>query len=612
MRDIEEFSDEEPHLEERDIRFKDHEKHSLTTEERDEIIRKHNADHSFVNDRGPPVEIKSYTISTKEELHLAFSQNPKMFFRESATKEYDHAKKYCKLMEFITSVAIIKEPKNLSKFASNHDIHRKTATEWSKQRKKPRLIRDLEEYRREYSINSELIFQVFETNTNCIRLSSTNENMVEEIQNNFQESETRLLVIDTIEPEETLESNLLESLKTILESNSYFTYHFGRTRKQLIIWKQDTYSVNLNRAYQNQYYYFLEPSIPVNFVRSAIDRLGLDGNIAETDSDFKKLIKQFTSSSGIEYMRGDRIRISGNTMNFISDILGCSLRDFEGFVEKIAGKNGHGGIHNPVFLEDQEFEIVLAGLLGVVVSDCHVRSEGSTGYFESNLERIELFSNLISQLGVINWDSSVEQIKGSYTLWIPSVISDIVRISGIPSGDRTILNYGLPSEYNNWSPEAKQEYMKQMLAEESWIGPDGRIQLSRTNALYAGSKTVEYNFETQLSTNAIRFLKESREMKSLKKKEGFERIREKYITMGRLKRLAEDPDNESSIIAHEILEVIMNNRNRLLDDEVEIMKSFGVRVSVNPLRVSYHENSDRITITWGADIQRRDSKIRCA
>ena len=92
MRDIEEFSDEEPHLEERDIRFKDHEKHSLTTEERDEIIRKHNADHSFVNDRGPPVEIKSYTISTKEELHLAFSQNPKMFFRESATKEYDHAK----------------------------------------------------------------------------------------------------------------------------------------------------------------------------------------------------------------------------------------------------------------------------------------------------------------------------------------------------------------------------------------------------------------------------------------------------------------------------------------------------------------------------------------
>ena len=154
--------------------------------------------------------------------------------------------------------------------------------------------------------------------------------------------------------------------------------------------------------------------------------------------------------------------------------------------------------------------------------------------------------------------------------------------------------------------------MKQMLAEESWIGPDGRIQLSRTNALYAGSKTVEYNFETQLSTNALRFLKESREMKSLKKKEGFERIREKYITMGRLKRLAEDPDNESSIIAHEILEVIMNNRNRLLDDEVEIMKSFGVRVSVNPLRVSYHENSDRITITWGADIQRRDSKIRCA
>lgn len=515
------------------------------------------------------------------------------------------------MKQLLTGVMTL-EPSKLSKFASEYDIHRKTATEWSKQRKKPRLVRDLEEYRRTMLTKPKPHEYTLDVSEGNVCFYSPNENLIVEIYNKFQEAETKLIVIDTSSLIKSPETNYLEPLKERLQSNQEFTYRFGEVKDRLVIWKQDTKSVNLNRAYQNQYYYFLEPSIPVNFVRSAINHLGLDGHIAETDSDFKKLVQQFTSNSGIEYMRGDRIRISGNTMNFISDILGCTLRDFEGFVEKVAGKNGQGGVHNPVFLEDKEFEIVLAGLLGVVVSDCHVRSEGSTGYFESNLERIELFSNLISQLGVINWDSSVEQINGLYTLWIPSVISDIVRISGIPSGNRTILNYGLPNGYNNWSPEAKQEYMKQMLAEESWIGPDGRIQLSRTNALYAGSKTDEYNFETQLSANAIRFLKESRRMKSLKKKEGFERIREKYITMGRLKRLAEDPDNESSIAAHEILGVIMNNRNRLLDDEVEIMKSFGVQVSVNPLRVSYHENSDRITITWGADIQRRDSKIRCA
>lgn len=583
-----------------------HEK-MFSKEEAEEILEKLDNDLT-----ASEVETKSWIIHSKKRLYLAFGRNPKMFFRESAIQDYQQATVYCELMELLDSGEMNREPRNLSRFSTEHDIHRKTATEWSKQRKKPRLIRDLEEYGQKYLEKPNLKTLTSETNKNCIRLSSVNESTVEKIQNMFRETETRLFVIDTSDSKEILENNFPESLKIKMESEPGFTYQFGQTKTRFIIWKEDTQSVNLNRAYQNQYYYFLEPSVPITFVRKAIDKLGLDGNIAETDSDFRSVVQQLTTKNGIEYMRGNRIRISGSTMNLLSDILGSSLGDFEGLIEKVAGNNGHGGIHNPIFLDGQEFEIVLAGMLGVVVSDCHVRSEGSTGYFESNLGRINQFRNLISQFGEINWDSAVEQIKGSYTLWIPSVISDIVRLSGIPSGDRTILNYGLPSGYNNWSSEAKQEYMKQMLAEESWIGPDGRIQWSRTNALYAGSKTTEYNFETQLSTNAIRFLKESRRMKSLKKKEGYERIREKYITMGRLKRLAENPDNKSSITANEILGVIMNNRNRLLDDEVKIMKSFGVKISVNPSRISYHENSGRITITWGADVQRRDSKIRCA
>ncbi len=47
MREIDEFSDEESHIEDRGTKVRDHKEHSLTTEERDEIIRKYNDEYSL-------------------------------------------------------------------------------------------------------------------------------------------------------------------------------------------------------------------------------------------------------------------------------------------------------------------------------------------------------------------------------------------------------------------------------------------------------------------------------------------------------------------------------------------------------------------------------------
>jgi len=47
MREIDEFSDDESHIERKRTKVKDSEEHSMTTEERDEFIRKYNAEHSI-------------------------------------------------------------------------------------------------------------------------------------------------------------------------------------------------------------------------------------------------------------------------------------------------------------------------------------------------------------------------------------------------------------------------------------------------------------------------------------------------------------------------------------------------------------------------------------
>ncbi len=108
LRDIEEFPDEEPHIEDRGTKVKDYEEHSLTTEERDEIIRKYNAELSIrriTPDIGDGLEQsdKSMTDSgdstdgsevegikrrylTKDELAELFKEFNESFFRKESTE----------------------------------------------------------------------------------------------------------------------------------------------------------------------------------------------------------------------------------------------------------------------------------------------------------------------------------------------------------------------------------------------------------------------------------------------------------------------------------------------------------------------------------------------
>jgi hypothetical protein len=70
--------------------------------------------------------------------------------------------------------------------------------------------------------------------------------------------------------------------------------------------------------------------------------------------------------------------------------------------------------------------------------------------------------------------------------------------------------------------------------------------------------------------------------------------------------------SQDSVIATELTEAIKNNRNRLIDDEVELMKRLGLSVSVAPRRLSYYKNSERVTVSWSANINSISSKIMAA
>lgn len=362
----------------------------------------------------------------------------------------------------------------------------------------------------------------------------------------------------------------------------------------------------LNRAYQDQYYYFFDRETPHQYVNNAVQHLKHEGNTPTTNSDIKSILNSQTS---VEHLRSGRTRVHGSVMNLLCDILNLSLKEFEGHIEKITGKNGRGGIYNPNFLEGTELETTIAGVLGVVVSDCHVRLKGGTTYFESNLKRIDEFKMLLSRFGEIRWGITTPKMRnGSRELWIPIVIDNMIRLVGIPAGDRTILNYGLPIISKTWSIAATCEYMKQMFAQESTVKPNGKLVWGRWNAIHAGTKSDRYSFESRISESALEFLKTSEELVKLRRNQTLQRIRERYITIARLKELKENGVERDARIAEELLKVVEENRNHLIDDEVMMLKKLGIQVSLGPRKISFYENTERVTIGWSAEIASNTSR----
>ncbi|MCK4279144.1 MAG: hypothetical protein KAW94_01065 [Candidatus Thorarchaeota archaeon] len=364
----------------------------------------------------------------------------------------------------------------------------------------------------------------------------------------------------------------------------------------------------LLEAYENQYYYFSDPEPVSRLLKHAVCNSNLDGNPIKAYKHIVSLMDATSSERPMKRMKDGRFRIGGNAMRILCELSHISLKDLEGQVARITGANSHGGIFNPKFPVGEDLKAVVAGIMGVVVSDCHVRKSGSIAYYESNPERIEMFRQLLSRFGNIRWDGELKLVNGTHELWIPAPIADIVRFSGIPSGDRTILNYGLPSEIQYWSNAAICEYMKNMLAQEGNVNRNGRIVWGRTNAIHAGKKTDTYCFKSCISEEALDFLKNSDELKTMKSEE----TRERYITISHLKYCKEKDDKTHSRIAGELLEVIDENRNRLIDDEVNLLRKLEFEVRLGPRRISYHENSERVTISWTAMVNSISSRIMAA
>ncbi|MGY5858737.1 MAG: hypothetical protein RTU63_05165 [Candidatus Thorarchaeota archaeon] len=574
MVEFREFDELEDNDEDLRVQFR---KRYLTEAERDQLLRE-----VFVEVFGaldPPETIpegsirehEEWEIRSNETLNETINKHWKIVATPNFNKRYRQAEIYCSLLEALDNQTIKRTPKAYRVFAKEHGVYRTTITRWATGEKKPPLINQLEYLRKLTPI---------ETNNDEISI--------------FDGNRTPHVIFSTAK-------NPLPITDTESLEESGYLLRLASVDDRQYIWIQEKDS--LINAFGNQYVYFNKMQDLNRIFEEAASQLELK-SMVEAVHHIYELSKQFTEIKR-ELITKDNPRIPGSSLNLLCDIAGISTNQLEGRIEKISGANGHGGIENPRFPVGDELEVLKARLIGIAVSDCHIPQTGSLHLTEGSLDRINRVKKILDNFGSTYTKGSLRKRKGDYELYIASPLARALNHWGIPSGDRTILNYGLPDEFQHWSLGAKCSYMQEMLAQEGHVNKNGVISWPRSHALFDGTKGQSMSFKSKISLDALEFLKHSEEMH---KHRGI--VTEQSISIGRLESLKGISDSYKSSIAIELSSVSGNYRNRLIDNEKEISTNLGISISLKPVRISYFEKSDRVSIRWQARVTGYKSKIR--
>ena len=163
---------------------------------------------------------------------------------------------------------------------------------------------------------------------------------------------------------------------------------------------------------------------------------------------------------------------------------------------------------------------------------------------------------------------------------------------GFPSGDRTIQNPGLFPSITEGSERVKRAYVEDVTPQD-WCVGDRFVIAHRSNVLDAGNKGEKYGFVSSLGF----------EEKALIKRHGRREAgnaKSVALSWGELENLRHDSDADTARIGENLERIARSSPNRLIEDEVRLVQSLGVKMEVNPSVIRFYSGSGRVTVTWQA------------
>ena len=364
----------------------------------------------------------------------------------------------------------------------------------------------------------------------------------------------------------------------------------------------------LVKAYESQFYYFENEKEILRVADELRNQLHVEGNLHTSIQHLNTVIRQLTADdTGNRHISSEHLhrgaRLEGNAVRFYLDATGGRLSDLEGRVTKVTGINGQAGIENPKFPEGKDLQVLKARLAAVIVSDCHLRESGRITYNEEHPERIDIVQDTVRQLGDITLERSFR--KGVYEVHIPNQIGLMMIQEGMTPGNKTINNPGLPKGYYDWCYEAKCAYLEELIPEDGNFYMRGRFSWFRSHAIYVDKEKENYDFESKIGPREINLvIQEGTRTKGT--------IDQYALSFGKLRGLQDTRDSSISGTARNLMNVALESRNRLIEDEKKIAESLGIEISLNPTVVKYFPETGRISVKWTAVTHFQEDAIHWA
>ncbi|MHA1614419.1 MAG: hypothetical protein ACTSYJ_06200 [Candidatus Thorarchaeota archaeon] len=400
--------------------------------------------------------------------------------------------------------------------------------------------------------------------------------------------------------EQALQENREEIERELRQDISDECIHVGIVEGRVYVWTPDITPNDMINAWSDQNFHFKTSNLS-QIILEVGKNLQVSQSGYEQLHHLNTLVEQVISPRPADRIRirDGESRIMGEILHLQCDILGVSPRVMEDRIEKVTGRNGHGGIIKPKIIRGREVEILRARLGATVNSDCWLGEGGRLQYTEANLERIKVVERLLQQFGDISLTLIPNDENNSFRMWIPKPIGNAFIYWGFTTGDKPIRNERLPESVRDGSLDSYIAYLEDLISEEGCFDLVSGFRWSRTIVLKLGTYDSKYEMVSKLSQESIEFL------------ENFEHARRDddaiYIPVTRLENY-----KETTGIVEKILSIVKTSRSNLIDDESSLAIKLGIDITVYPEYVVIYKDTGRISLKWVAKTKGKDDAIRWA
>jgi len=305
-------------------------------------------------------------------------------------------------------------------------------------------------------------------------------------------------------------------------------------------------------------------------------------------------------------LRYSHPRLIGGILAFLLDITDTFESLSHGSVKAI----GHNqSIADPIFLSNEGFLELMARLYGTIATDGTMDRNCSITYYESNKDRRHRVLSLLSQLGLVNATMSLSG-ENTDAINIPAIIGRMLEKLGLLRGDKVLQSVTLPEFIRNGSYRTQIAFLEEIIPEDGWItfrDDDGMsiiVGLDGTRILVEKRKMDAYSFSNLISQAAIDFIIDNGTDTE------WVRGKETYVYKVIAPSLIEELSRRGNSVADGLLQKILRNPPRMLQDVQDMLRMLGIESNLRPVRVTYSQRTKRVSMAWRLDVTDPDSIAR--